>query len=99
MEVVEVIKDALFNALGIIGLLAIILLLIWWILETLNRLFKISKYIILYHEYKRKEESYDLENKLIVSKDGTVSYWCISNLDEQIEILEKAIKNRKSIKN
>ena len=44
---IEVIKDTLFNMLGIAGLLAIILLLIWWILEALNRLFKISKYIIM----------------------------------------------------
>lgn len=95
---IEVIKDALFNTLIIVGLLAIILLLIWWILEALNRLFKISKYIIMYHEYKRREDLYDLKNKLIVDKDGSISYSCVGDIDEQIEILNKAIKERKEIK-
>lgn len=92
---IEVIKDTLFNVLGIVGLLAIILLFIWWILEALNRLFKISKYIIMYHEYKRREDLYDLKNKVIVSKDGSISYSRIGNIDEQIEILEKAIEQSK----
>lgn len=95
---IEAIKDTLFNLLGIVGLLAIILFLIWWILEALNQLFKISKYIIMYHEYKRKEELYDLKNKLIVNKDGSISYSCVGDIDKQIEILDKAIKERKKIK-
>lgn len=95
---IEVIKDTLFGALGIVGVLSIIMALIWWILEALNRLFKISKYIIMYHEYKRIEELYDLKNKLIVSKDGSISYSCVGDIDEQIDILDKAIKERKKIK-
>lgn len=95
---IEVIKDTLFNVLGIAGLLAIILLLIWWILEALNLLFNISKYLIMYHEYKRREELYDLKNKLIVSKDGSISYSCVGDIDEQIDILDKAIKDRKEFK-
>lgn len=94
----EVVKDTLFVILGIVGVLAIIVTLIWWILEVLNRLFKISKYIIMYHEYKRREDLYDLKNKLIVSKDGSVSYSCVGDIDEQIDILDKAIKERKKIK-
>lgn len=93
---IEVIKDTLFGALGIVGALAIIMTLVWWTLEVLNRLFKISKYIIMYHEYKRREELYDLKNKLIVSKDGSVSYSCVGDIDEQIEILNKAIKDRET---
>lgn len=89
---IEVIKDTLFNVLIIVGLLAIIFLLIWWILEALNRLFKISKYLIMYHEYKRREDLYDLKNKLIVSKDGSISYSCVGDIDEQIDILNKARK-------
>ena len=89
---IEVIKDTLFNVLGIVGLLAIILLLIWWILEALNRLLKISKYLIMYHQYKR--ELYDLKNKLIVGKDGSISYSCVVDIDEQIEILNKAIEKQ-----
>ena len=95
---IEVIKDTLFGALGVVGVLSIIMALIWWILEALNRLFKISKYIIMYHEYKRTEELYDLKNKLIVSKDGSISYSCVGDIDEQIDILDKAIKERKKIK-
>lgn len=95
---IEVVKDTLFNVIGIVGLLAIIIAFIWWILEALNRLFKISKYIIMYHEYKRREDLYDLKNKMIVSKDGSISYSCIGNIDEQIEILDKAIKEIKEIK-
>lgn len=95
---IEVVKDVLFNVIGIVVLLAIILLLIWWILEVLNRLFKISKYIIMYHEYKRREDLYDLKNKVIVSKDGSISYSCVGDIDEQIDILDKAIKARKKIK-
>lgn len=93
---IEVVKDSLFNALGIVGMLAIILLLILWILEGLNRLLKISKYLIMYHQYKRELD--DLKNKLIVSKDGSVSYSCVEDIDEQIDILDKAIKERKKIK-
>lgn len=95
---IEVIKDTLFNVLIIAGLLAIILLLIWWILEALNLLFNISKYLIMYHEYKRREDLYDLKNKLIVSKDGSISYSCVGDIDEQIDILDKAIKDRKEFK-
>lgn len=89
---IEVVKDILFNVIGIVGLLAIIIAFIWWILEALNRLFKISKYIIMYHEYKRREDLYDLKNKLIVSKDGSISYSCVGDIDEQIDILNKARK-------
>ena len=95
---IEVVENTLFNVLGIALALAIIFWLIWWILEALNRLFKISKYIIMYHEYKRREDLYDLKNKLIVSKDGSISYSCVGDIDEQIEILDKAIEERKKIK-
>lgn len=52
----------------------------------------------MYHEYKRREDLYDLKNKLIVSKDGSISYSCVGDIDEQIGILDKAIKERKKIK-
>ena len=93
---IEVIKDTLFNTLIIVGLLAIIFFLIWWILEALNRLFKISKYLIMYHEYKRREDLYDLKNKLIVSKDGSISYSCVGDIEEQIDILNKAIVEKEN---
>lgn len=95
---IEVVENTLFNVLGIALALAIIFLLIWWILEALNRLFKISKYLIMYHEYKRREDLYDLKNKLIVSKDGSISYSCVGDIEEQIDILNKAIVERKKIK-
>lgn len=41
----------------------------------------------------------DLKNKLVVSKDGKISYSClIDDLDEQEKILHKAINHTKEIK-
>lgn len=94
----ELIKNILFDLLVITGLLAIILTVLWWIIELLNRLFKLSKYIIMCHEHKRNEDLYDLKNKLVVSKDGKISYSCIDDLAEQEKILNKAIKHIKDIK-
>lgn len=95
----ELIKNTLFDLLVIIGVIAIILTVLWWIIELLNRLLKLSKYIIMYQEYKRNKELYDLKNKIVVSKDGKVSYsCCVENLDEQEEILNKAINRTKEIK-
>jgi len=95
----ELIKNVLFDLLVIIGLIAIILTVLWWVIELLNRLFKISKYIIMYHEYKRNENLYDLKNKLVISEDGKVSSsGCIDDLDEQERILSKAINHTKEIK-
>lgn len=88
----DIFKNILFNILVVIGLITIILTAICFSLEFLNRIFKFTKYIIMYHEYKRKEELYDLRNKIIVSKDGEISYSCVGNIDEQIEILNKGIK-------
>jgi hypothetical protein len=53
----------------------------------------------MYYEYKRKEELYDLRNKVIVSKDGEVSYSCVGDIDEEIKILNKGIKYCEKIKN
>ena len=86
------IKDLLFHTLILIGMVALIVTVFWWFLVVLNRIFKFSKYIIMYHQYKRNEELYNVKDKLIVSKDGHISYSCISGLDNQIEILNKAIK-------
>ena len=94
----QLIKNTLFDLLVIIGLTAIILTVLWWVIELLNRLFKLSKYIIMYHEYKRNENLYDLKNKLVVSKDGKISYSCIGNLDEQEKILYKTMNHIKKMK-
>lgn len=95
----ELIKNTLFDLLVIIGLIAIILTVLWWVIELLNRLFKLSKYIIMYHEYKRNENLYDLKNKIVVSKDGKISYsCCINDLNEQEKILQKAINHTKERK-
>lgn len=52
-----------------------------------------------YHEYKRNENLYDLKNKIVVSKDGKISSSCYSNdLNEQEEILIKAINHTKELK-
>lgn len=92
------IKDFLFQALIIVGMIALIVTVFWWLLEVENRIFAFGKYIIMFHQYKRNEKLYDIKDKLIVSKDGHISYSCISDLDKQIEILNKAIEERKGIK-
>ena len=94
----EVIKDALFNTLIIIGMMVICLVLIWIMLEILNHIFKATKYIIMYQVYKRDNSLYDLKDKVIITKDGSVSYTCVDDLDEQIDIMQKAIQGRKEIK-
>nr|DAE90825.1 MAG TPA: hypothetical protein [Caudoviricetes sp.] len=45
----EIFKNILFNILIIMGLIAIILTAIWWSLELLNKMFKFTKYIIMYY--------------------------------------------------
>ena len=52
----EAFKNILFNVLIVVGLIAIILTAIWWLLELLNKIFNFSKYIIMYHQYKKKED-------------------------------------------
>lgn len=88
----EAFKNILFNVLIVVGLIAIILTAIWWLLELLNKIFNFSKYIIMYHQYKKKEDLYDLRNKVIVAKDGEISYSCVGDIDEQIVILNKGIE-------
>lgn len=95
----EIIKNILFDLLVIIGLTAIILTVMWWTIDLLDRFLKLSKYIIMYQEYKRNKELYDLKNKIVISKDGKVSYSCCAgNLDEQEKILNKAINQTKERK-
>lgn len=94
----EILKNCMFNAFIFIGLLTVCLALIWLILELLNRIFKFTKYIIMYFEYKRYNDLYELKDKIIAAKDGTVTYSCVDDLDEQIRILEKAIQSLNNIK-
>lgn len=95
----EIFKNILLNILIIMGLIAIILTAIWWSLELLNKMFKFTKYIIMYYQYKKKEDLYDLRNKVIVAKDGEISYSCVGDIDEEIKILNKGIKYCEKIKN
>ena len=95
---IEAFKNILFNAFIIIGLIATCLILICCLIELLNRIFKFTKYIIMYFEYKRNDDLYDLKDKVIVAKDGTISHSCVNDLDEQIKILEKAIQVQNNIK-
>lgn len=46
----------------------------------------------MYHQYKKKKDLYDLRNKVIVAKDGEISYSCVGDIDEQIVILNKGIE-------
>lgn len=95
---IEAFKNILFNTFIIVGLIAICLILICCLIELLNRIFKFTKYIIMYFEYKRNDDLYDLKDKVMVAKDGTISHSCVNDLDEQIRILEKAIQTQNNIK-
>ena len=94
----EIIKNTLFDIIAVIGLAAISLMIFWWRLEMLNRIFKFSKIVIMGLEYMRNKKLYDLSDKLIVSKTGEIVGSCVIDLDEQIAILKKAIQNRGSVK-
>lgn len=95
----DIIKDLLSHTLVIVGIITLIATVFWWFLAVLNRIFKFSKYIIMYHQYKRNEELYNVKDKLIVSKDGRISYSCVSDLDEQIKVLNKAVERIEKAKN
>lgn len=92
------IKNTLFYALIIFGLIVIILFVILCILELLNRIFGFTKYIIMHHRQKKNSVLYDLKDKLVISKDGRIFYSCVVDLDRQSEILEKAILHIREIK-
>lgn len=94
----EAIKNFLFDLLVIIGLIAVILTILWWAFELLNRMFHLSKYIIMYLQHKRNEELYDIRNSVIVSKDGHISYSCVNEPDKKIEILNNGIKHIEDLK-
>ena len=95
---IEAFKNILFNAFIIVGLIVACLVLLCCVIELLNRIFKFTKYIIMFFEYKRNDDLYDLKDKVIVAKDGTISHSCVNDLDEQIKILEKAIQTQNNIK-
>lgn len=91
-------KDILFVMFGYVGVVVIILLLFLLMLYLANKVFNIVKYIIMYREYSKNKDLYDIKNNVIVSKKGNVRYSCVGSVDEQIEILSKAIKYLKDIK-
>jgi DNA polymerase I-like protein with 3'-5' exonuclease and polymerase domains len=90
------IKDILFEAIGYVGVTLIILGLIWAVLELINKLFHIVKYIIMYRQYSKDEELYKNKNNLIITKYGNILYSCsTTSLEDEIEILVKALDNCK----
>lgn len=94
----EIIKNTLFDVITVAGLIAIVLMISWWLLEMLNRIFRLSKIVIMGLEYRRNKKLYDLSDKLIVSKTGEIVSSCVVDSDKQIEILKKAIQNTEKIK-
>ena len=94
----EIIKNTLFDVITVAGLIAIALMIFWWLLEMLNRIFRLSKIAIMGFEYRRNKKLYDLSDKLIVSKTGEIVYSCVGGLDKQIAILTKAMQNMENAK-
>lgn len=64
--------DAIIKVLGCIGVILIAALMIWECINLLNRIFKFSKYILLYFRYKKYDEMYNPEGKVMVDKDGEI---------------------------
>lgn len=91
-------KNIMFNLFGYVGFIFLIVILIFLIIELLNKLLKSGKYIIMYYEFKKNEELYDIRNNVVVHKNGSVRYSCVGTLEEKIEILNKAIKQLESLK-
>lgn len=89
---IEIVKNILFDFFGIIGVILIILLMIWAMVCLSNRIFKFSKYIIMYYEYKRTPELYNLKDKLVLCKNGEILYSCVSDLKSRKKILRNAIQ-------
>lgn len=86
------IKDVLFAVFGYVGVIAIILVFIWVVLELLNRIFKFSKYIIMYHTFKKNKELYVNKSNIIVNKHGKILYSCAdTDIQTTINILDAAI--------
>lgn len=90
-------KNILFMLFGYIGVAVIVLSLFLLTLYLLNKSFNIVKYIIMYREYSKNEDLYDIRNNVIISKSGNIRYSCAGNLNEQIEILDKALKHLKDV--
>lgn len=95
----EYIKNLLFDVFVIIGLISMIVMVLWWILKTIDRIFKFSKCIIMYKEFQKNQDLYHLRNKVVVAKNGKISYSCVGDIDRQIEILNKGIEYAMTIKN
>lgn len=94
----DIIKDFLFDVLTVIGLIAIIISVIYIANILLNRIFHFYKCLIMYHQYKKEKGLYELKDKVIVQKDGNISYSCVGDLEEQIDILNKGIQHLEKIK-
>lgn len=91
-------KDILFMIFEYLGVIFVILLLLLLITYLLNKITRATKYIIMYHEYKKNKELYNIRNNLIISKNGKIAYSCTGDFDEQIEILNKAISHIEYLK-
>jgi hypothetical protein len=93
------IKNILFSIFGYAGVIAIILVLMWVILEFANRFFKIVKYIIMYRQYAKEKELYENRDNVIINKNGEVLYSCAtSSIEQTISTLKKAIDSQERLK-
>lgn len=95
---IESFKDCLFNIFVVTGLISVNLTLIMWITIACEKIGNFAKCAIMYCKFKKDKEIYDLKDKVIVSKDGTVLYSCVKDIDIKIEILKKGIEYETELK-
>lgn len=91
------IQDVLSDTLIIFGLVLLIAVIFYVFLYVLSKIERCAKYIIMYQTYKKDKTLYDLKDKLILDKNGSISQTCITDIDEQIRIMEKGIANCKDL--
>ncbi|WP_312107701.1 hypothetical protein [Lachnoclostridium sp.] len=92
-------KELLFALFGYIGVIAVILGLIVLVLNLANKIFGIVKYIIMYRQYCKNKDLYDIKDNVIIGKDGRVRYSCFGTIDEKIDVLNKALNHLEDLRN
>lgn len=91
-------KNILFMLFGYIGMIIIVLSLFLGMCYLANKAFNIVKYIIMYRQYSKNKDLYDIRNNVIIGKDGNIQYSCAGSVEEEIEIVKKGLKHLESIK-
>lgn len=93
-DIYTIFLSVLIKIQSCIGFIILTALMILTCLNLLNKIFRITRYILMYEQYKKNEDLYELRNKAVIDTDGNISFTLLS--PEEIETaLENAINNLK----